>query len=206
VVTDFSMPDISGVELAQRIKKSAPQMPILLITGWDFQLDEDPAVRAVTDAVLQKPVGHDELLGTLARIAHHEDKTEPAPATTTAATRILVVEDEPAVARVVQEVLTDAGYAVECNNTAEKALECFMREKPQLLITDLHLDGMTGTALACKVKEQSAAIPVILLTGWQSAEEDLHAVDYVLEKPFNVTDLLELVTLAVGPNAPGGNG
>jgi len=55
VVTDFSMPGISGLQVAERVKEIRPEVPVILVSGWAVQRDEPEVRRSGVDFVLQKP-------------------------------------------------------------------------------------------------------------------------------------------------------
>ena len=66
VFTDLGMPDMSGWDVAERIRAAKPGLTVALITGWGTSLDEADAARRGVSAIVHKPFEIDELLG----IAH----------------------------------------------------------------------------------------------------------------------------------------
>ena len=111
-------------------------------------------------------------------------------------TRILLVEDEPRIAEVVQTYLERDGHMVVWFTTAEEALEDFGRRSPDLMVLDLMLPGMSGEELCRRVRGTSD-LPIIMLTA-RDAEDDLvnglrlGADDY-LTKPFSPRELVARV-------------
>src|SRR5579859_7134612 len=81
--------------------------------------------------------------------------------------RILIVEDDPASRLLTTATLEEDGFVVEAATTAEEALVMIGREKPDLILTDIQLPGMTGLELTIKLKAEPAtsSIPVVALTG-----------------------------------------
>ncbi len=82
--------------------------------------------------------------------------------------RILVVDDEPAIAEMCRQILTRLGYQVATRSSAEDALTA-LREADggfDLVVTDLVMPGLNGHALACAVHEISPKLPVLLMTGF----------------------------------------
>ena len=111
--------------------------------------------------------------------------------------RILVVEDEPKLVRLVREVLTATGYEVLTSNKGTEAIELVAIEQPDLVLLDLVLtDDVDGFEVARRVREFSD-IPVIMLTA-KSRETDVlrgfdaGADDYIT-KPFSSKELLARV-------------
>jgi two-component system KDP operon response regulator KdpE len=112
--------------------------------------------------------------------------------------RILVVDDEPKLVRLVREVLTAMGYSVISAAQGEVALEMVALEQPDLIVLDIVLaDEMDGYEVARRVREFSD-VPIIMLTA-KVRESDLlrgfevGADDY-LTKPFSSKELLARVS------------
>src|SRR5256712_13841454 len=111
--------------------------------------------------------------------------------------RVLVVDDERRMRRVLQIQLERMGIDSVPAESGEEALDRFQAEKIDLVLTDLKMPGMSGLELLARVRELDADVPVIVLTAYgtvQTAVEamKLGAFDYVL-KPFD----LEAVELTV---------
>jgi DNA-binding response OmpR family regulator len=110
----------------------------------------------------------------------------------TAPVRILVVEDEAPIAEVVQSYLEREGHMVVWAATGEDALEAFDRRRPDLVVLDLNLPGISGEEVCRRIRAGSD-VPIIMLTA-RDAEEDLvkglelGADDY-LTKPFSPREL-----------------
>lgn len=111
--------------------------------------------------------------------------------------RILVVEDEPKLVRLVREVLSATGYDVLTTNKGAQAVELTAIEQPDLILLDLVLtDDVDGFEVARRVREFSD-IPIIMLTA-KSRETDVlrgfdaGADDYIT-KPFSSKELLARV-------------
>jgi two-component system KDP operon response regulator KdpE len=110
--------------------------------------------------------------------------------------RVLVVDDEPQITRVLRTVLTSQGYQVKTAGEGESALTSFGEWKPELVITDLYMPHMDGVEL-CKRIRASSNVPIIVLSvkGEERAKVealDAGADDYVT-KPFGTDELLARV-------------
>ncbi|MGH9835572.1 MAG: response regulator transcription factor [Blastocatellia bacterium] len=114
--------------------------------------------------------------------------------------RILVVDDEAQIARVLRRSLAARGYEVQVANEGEEALEIFNAWTPDLVITDLSMPNMGGLELCRRVRAISQA-PIIVLSvkGEERAKVealDAGADDYVT-KPFGMDELLARVRAAL---------
>src|SRR5450432_3401537 len=123
--------------------------------------------------------------------------------------RILIVDDEPQITRVLRTSLDAHGYDVRVANDGETALEIARDWTPDLMITDLSMPNMDGLELCRRFRAKSQA-PIIVLS--VKGEErtkvqalDAGADDYVT-KPFGVGELLARVRVALrhGARAPSG--
>jgi DNA-binding response OmpR family regulator len=110
--------------------------------------------------------------------------------------KILVVDDELKIARLVRDYLTEAGFDVTLASTGPSALAAARSQRPDLVILDLGLPGMDGYDVTRSIRAQSS-IPIIMLTA-RSEETDrivgleLGADDYVV-KPFSPRELVARV-------------
>jgi DNA-binding response OmpR family regulator len=110
--------------------------------------------------------------------------------------KILVVDDEMKIARLVRDYLTEAGFDVVLASTGPAAIAAARGEKPDLVVLDIGLPGMDGYDVTRSIRAHSA-IPIIMLTA-RSEETDrivgleLGADDYVV-KPFSPRELVARV-------------
>ncbi len=103
-------------------------------------------------------------------------------------TRVLVVDDEPAVCKCVEQILSKTGCSVASAYNASEALAKLKAEGFDLVVTDYLMRGLNGRQLAWVVKSLYPRIPVILLTGFLPPES-LEIIDCVLLKPFSPKQL-----------------
>lgn len=107
--------------------------------------------------------------------------------------KILVVDDEPHMVKLVEANLRAAGYEVVSAVDGRTALAAAERELPDLIILDIMLPGIDGYEVCRRIREYSA-VPILMLTARSSEIDlvrgfDVGADDY-LEKPFSVNELL----------------
>jgi two-component system, OmpR family, response regulator len=107
--------------------------------------------------------------------------------------RILIVEDDAALARGVARILDSEGYAVDVVERGEQAVLAAAQEHFDLLILDIGLPGMDGFEVLRRLRAKAERIPVLLLTARDAVDDrvhglDLGADDYVA-KPFAMSEL-----------------
>jgi two-component system KDP operon response regulator KdpE len=126
------------------------------------------------------------------------------PTMTIEKARVLVVDDEPQITRVLRTVLSSQGYQVRTAAEGEAALTSFIEWHPELVITDLYMPHMDGVELCRRIRAVSK-VPIIVLS--VKGEErtkvealDSGADDYVT-KPFGIDELLARVRAALRRSA-----
>ena len=107
--------------------------------------------------------------------------------------RILITEDDPALAEALRFALVQAGYAVDWVNDGAAADEVLKGDAFGLLILDLGLPKLDGFEVLRRLRRRNAALPVLILSGREKPEEkvlglDLGADDYLV-KPFSLGEL-----------------
>jgi two-component system KDP operon response regulator KdpE len=122
--------------------------------------------------------------------------------------RILVVDDEPQIVRVLRRSLAAKGYEVQVASDGEEAIAVFDQWKPNLIISDLSMSGMGGLELCRRIRKVSQ-IPIIVLS--VKGEErtkiealDTGADDYVT-KPFSMEELFARIRVALRRSAIAGS-
>lgn len=114
--------------------------------------------------------------------------------------RILVVDDEIEIVRALQRSLVAHGFEVFAAGSGEEALEEIASHRPDLMLLDLGLPGMSGLEVCKKVREQSN-LPIIILSVKDAERDkvqalDLGADDYV-SKPFGMNEVLARIRVAL---------
>ena len=110
---------------------------------------------------------------------------------------ILVVEDDPQVARLISLVLQRHGHQSEIVSDGQSALDTAREQRPSMIFADLTIKGMGGEALCSALKSQMETrdIPYIVVSGDRDiAEKARHCgADDYMGKPFEFEDLIRLV-------------
>ena len=118
--------------------------------------------------------------------------------------KIVLAEDEPQIARLVEFKLKKEGYQVVSKGNGEEALAAIKAEKPDLILLDVMMPVMDGYEVLRRVKEDENLknIPVVMLTAKAQERDvvkgiDLGAEDYIT-KPFHPAELLARVKKILG--------
>ena len=115
--------------------------------------------------------------------------------------KILVVDDDPALVRLVDQVLAQEGYVVLKADNGQDALRFLFAEKPDLVLLDVVMPGMDGWQTCSRIRDVSD-VPIIIITGQRNGEDDIvvglnSGADEYLLKPVGNKELLARVRAAL---------
>ena len=122
-------------------------------------------------------------------------------------TRVLTVEDDAAIRRMVVRILEDAGYVVDEADDAFSAMELLGAQRPDIILMDVRLPRIDGFDLLARIRRASD-VPIIMLTGRGREEERIRGLrlgadDYVL-KPFSHGELVARIESVLRRARPSG--
>jgi DNA-binding NtrC family response regulator len=111
--------------------------------------------------------------------------------------RILVVDDDENIRKVLVAILEDEGYIVESVGTAKKAIESTRRKFYNVALIDIRLPDMEGTELLMRMKDTTPRMRKIIITGYPTLQNAIDAVNrkanaYIM-KPFDVEKVLATI-------------
>ncbi|HEX2905913.1 MAG TPA: response regulator [Phototrophicaceae bacterium] len=117
---------------------------------------------------------------------------------------ILIVDDDLSSIRILEMGLKRAGYQTVVTPTGREALEIIQSHRPDLILMDDFLPVLAGSELCRRLKynPETATIPIILASAGERIRDQALMqeirVDYVLSKPFNLTELIQIVGSLLG--------
>jgi len=213
VVLDLMMPRLGGVEALKRIHAFNPGIRALVVTGAiDSELHRQ-ATLAGAAGVFAKPVSAAALVAALAGPAHRAPapQTAPQPAPPEPAVppptggpgtgRVLVVDDNPEVRAMLEDVLTSLGYATRSAADGATAVRSVLSEAPDIVLLDVYMPGLSGVGALPTIVALAPNAKVIMISG--AANEDVlkrslafGAHDYVT-KPFEISSLSRAIETAL---------
>ncbi len=114
---------------------------------------------------------------------------------------ILVVDDEPAIRELIQDILEDEGYHVTTAENGDSARQCLAHKLPQLILLDIWMPDIDGISLLREFKRQEPNLAVVMMSGHGTIESAVEATrlgagDFI-EKPLSTAKLLRSVETAI---------
>ncbi len=169
ITLDIRLPGMDGWEFLRRIRDvpSLATVPLVIAAG---DVDTNLAFAAGSCAVLQKPISRAELKESLASQGWHEDQS--------AVRTVLVVDDDPKAVELIATYLPQPAYAVLRAHGGAEAIEMARRLRPDLVLLDLMMPGVTGFDVVQALRSDSttAAIPVLVVAAKQVTQADRAAL------------------------------
>ncbi|MCW4046050.1 MAG: response regulator [Candidatus Bathyarchaeota archaeon] len=111
--------------------------------------------------------------------------------------RILVIDDDENIRKVLETILTDEGYSVETAETAKKGIEKSEKSFFNLALIDVRLPDMEGIELLSKLRNTKPKMRKIIVTGYPTLQNAIAAVnkgaDAYVMKPFDVEKILQTI-------------
>ncbi len=113
--------------------------------------------------------------------------------------RVLIVDDDQALTRMVRIAMLSAGFSVEVAGDGESALDRVAQRSPDVILLDLQMPGMDGRTFYRELRKRGNAVPVVILSafGASGARRELDAQAHV-EKPFDPDELVQVVYDVLG--------
>src|SRR5690606_34939080 len=120
--------------------------------------------------------------------------------------RLLLVDDDPSLLRLLTLRLEGEGYQVFSADSAETALTLLPKHSPDVVLSDLRMPGLDGMSLFDEIAKRYAGLPVVLMTAHGSIPEAVAATQRgvfgFLTKPLNHAELRDILHRAVRQSVP----
>jgi DNA-binding response OmpR family regulator len=204
VILDRELPRMSGFKVLKKIREISTTVIVIVLTGFDDAEGQAKYSEAGITAFLSKGTGIEPLL----RIIKHALGTPSAPAQADAGpglvgkAKVLVVDDEATVRKVLARYLSEHGYAVLTAEDGAAALDIIKKETSDIVLLDMHMPGKSGLETLRELHTINPKITVIMVTGDDNIELALECVragaaDYI-RKPLQLENL-ETIVMANSP-------
>ena len=188
VLLDILMPDVTGMDVLERVRTFS-QVPIIVFTGRPDIAKF--ALRFGANDHIAKPFDPDQLVSKIDSVLNCE---QPEKKTAKPKRKILLVDDEQAILKVVGIKLKISGYDVVTAPGGQEALDQIKKESPDIMLLDVIMPGIDGFEVLQKLRIFSE-LPVITFSARpENAQKalSLGANDF-LAKPFDVDDMVRRI-------------
>ena len=206
-IIDWLIPDMNGIEVVRQIRKViGKSCPIIILTAYDWTDIEEEARAAGVTAFCEKPLFLSELRRVLAEPFGAEPIHEPSQPNASGfkGKKLLLVEDNALNRELAQEILKEAGFAVDTAEDGEIAVRKMKQAAPwqyDLILMDIQMPKMDGYEATRQIRAlpdaAKAGIPIFAMTA-NAFEEDRQSalkagMDGHIAKPLDIPHLLQVL-------------
>jgi two-component system response regulator HydG len=185
VLMDIKMPGMDGITALKLIRKTRPDLPVVLMSAYTTEEQVREAMGHGAQAVLSKPIDIQAALSFLSLLRREES--------------ILVVDDDPLFCKTLHDILQERGYAVETEIDPHKALDHIDEKRGFVVILDINLGEFNGVDILRDIRAKYPEKPVVLVTGYSeemadSIKKGLEIGAYTcLYKPLQMEKLIGII-------------
>ena len=212
-IVDWLLPDMNGIEVTRRIRKEmGDDVPIIVLTAYDWAEIEDEAKEAGVSAFCSKPLFLSELRSCLHSVINTDDgkeKETEGKEEKVYTGRILLAEDNELNQEIAEAILGDAGFTTEIAGDGETAVEMLKKSEPgyyQIILMDVQMPVMNGYEATREIRrlenKELAAIPILAMTANAFEEDKQEALKCGMNghiaKPIDINLLLETLSQVLG--------
>ncbi len=180
VISDIHLPGVDGIELARMMKAddALRSIPLIAVSALAMVGDRDRIIAAGFDGYLAKPIEPErfvdriesylraELRSAVRPVAGPDSPSHPAVRRSSGGATLLIVDDRPVNLDVLRQTLEPSGFAVVAADSGSSALTLLRDFVPDLILSDLHLEGEQDFGLIEQVKADPRlrAIPFVFIS------------------------------------------
>jgi len=186
VLMDVKMPVMDGVETFKKVKKIAPDTPVIMVTAFAVEDLIREALREGAFGSLKKPLDFDEIFELIEQATPNGEL-------------ILIVDDDENLCANMQDVLSGKGYRVSVAHDGNIAIEKAKRDNFDVMLIDLKLPALNGLETYLAIRDFRPNVVGIVITGYPQemaklAQQALQKNAYAcLEKPIDMGELVSLL-------------
>ena len=215
VVLDWKMPGMNGMETVKKIRKTlGREVPIIIISAYDYSDIEEEFRRAGADAFITKPLFKSKMLHVLQLFCHNKNADAPAiqpkeQCSSLMGKRILLVEDNDLNREIAIELLLMRGILVDAVEDGKQAVDRFLASPPgsyDCILMDIQMPVMNGykatETIRALNREDAQTIPILALTANAFATDLGKALSVGMNdhiaKPIDLEHLNEVLNRWIG--------
>jgi len=215
VILDWKMPDMDGIETARAIReKVGPEVPIIILSAYDWSAVEEEARRAGVNGFISKPLFKSRLVYLFNQIVEKDEGKELSDEESFTKVkvdgrRILLVEDNELNREIAEEIICETGVTVESAENGQEALEKFEKSDEDhydMILMDIQMPVMNGyeatEAIRNLPRRDAAEIPIIAMTANAFAEDIQRSkragMNEHLTKPLDIGQLMKCLETWIG--------
>ncbi len=208
VLLDWKMPDMDGLQTMKEIRKQVgDEIPILIISAYDWSDIEDEAIVAGASGFISKPLFKSNLFLSLSRFMLNEtDKKvqkKEEDKKIFVGKRILLAEDNDLNWEIAEDILSEAGFELERAENGQVCVDMFQSSTPNyydIILMDIRMPVMNGydaTKNIRALQREDVNLPIIAMTADAFSDDIQHALESGMNehvsKPIDIDRLIQIL-------------
>ena len=165
VITDMTMPNMTGDNLAVELMKIRPDIPVILCTGYSKKISDERAAEIGIKAFAYKPIVKADLAKTVREVLDINKKKKITG-------QVLVIDDEPQVRSMLKQLLEKQGYEVNEACDGKEGIRLYRESPTDLIITDLVMPEKEGIEMIMGLKRDFPDVKIIAISGGGRTESE----------------------------------
>ena len=193
VITDMTMPNMTGDKLAVELMKIRPGIPVMLCTGFSKKISDDSATAIGIKAFAYKPIVKSDLAKTVRKVLDNQQKEQITG-------RILVIDDESGFRKLFIQKLAGKGYEIIEACDGKEGLKLYHETRPDLVITDLVMPEKEGIETITELKREFPNVKIIAVSGGGRNVPDAYlniakslGAERIFHKPIDWPEMIKAV-------------
>jgi signal transduction histidine kinase/CheY-like chemotaxis protein/ligand-binding sensor domain-containing protein len=206
VISDMNMPVMDGIQLAKKIKKQLPEVPIILLSSMGNEQSKKES--HLFGAILNKPARHHILYKHIAEQLKANgvviNETQPAQSQFSTAfaiqypMNILIAEDNMVNQKLAKHIFTKMGYAPDMAENGHVAINAMIAKRYDIIFMDVQMPEMDGLETTRFIRDHMEYQPVIVAMTANALPEDRElclkvGMDDYLSKPMKITGIMDVL-------------
>ena len=200
VITDMTMPKVTGEDLAAKLMEVRPDIPVILCTGFSAKINKQRAMALGIRAFVYKPVLRRQMATAIRQVLDSEEQTTEEPTA-----RILLIDDDDQIRKMLSQLLEGAGYEVIGAADGKQGIRLFREAPCDVIITDIIMPEKEGIETIGELRRGFPDVKILAISGGGRLPADEYlrmaksfGAHRTLAKPFEQKELLEALRELVG--------
>ncbi len=193
VITDMTMPNMTGDRLAVEMMKIRSDIPVILCTGYSKTISDDSATAIGIKAFAYKPIIKSDLAKTVREVLDDQQQEQTTG-------RILLIDDESEIRKLFIKKLAGSGYEIIAACDGKEGLKLYHETRPDLVITDLVMPEKEGLEMITELKREFPNVKIIAISGGGRNDPDGYlqlaknlGAEQTFSKPIDWPELIKSV-------------
>jgi len=198
VITDMTMPQMTGDHLVEEILKIRPDLPTIICTGFSEKIDEEKAKEIGIRQYIEKPLNRSDL-AKLVRKALNNTKEEQITG------HVLVIEDDPQMRIMLKQMIEDKGCDVVEASDGKEGVKLYRANPFDLIVTDIIMPEKEGIETITELKRDFPDVKIIAISGGGQVDAETYlrmaktlGARYTFAKPVVREELLKAIQQLLG--------